>query len=167
MCCERITRCFGKMWRAHGGVEVDAEGDAFFVAFARVNDAVAAVTEAQEVLGAHAWPGGRPLKVRIGVHTGEPELDGSGYWGIDVHYAARLCAAAHGGQVLLSASTRALVPELPAEDLGEHALKDFPAVRRIYHLVVSGRGSDLFPPPNTATAATSNTAIAPNTARWT
>ncbi len=144
-----------KVWRSHGGVEVDTEGDAFFVSFARANDAVEAVTEAQEVLGAYAWPAGHSLKVRIGVHTGEPELDDSGYWGIDVHYAARLCAAAHGGQVLLSASTRALVPELPADDLGEHALKDFPAARRIYHLVVAGRGSDLFPAPNTVRATAS------------
>ena len=121
------------------GVEVDTQGDAFFVAFARATDAVAAAREAQTVLA------GGPVRVRIGVHTGEPVVAEEGYVGIDVHRAARIMAAAHGGQVLLSETTRPLVePTENVRDLGPHRLKDLSEPQHLYQL---GEGS--FPPPRT------------------
>ena len=87
----------------HDGVEIDTQGDAFFSAFARATDAVAAAQEIQARLA----PG--PISVRIGVHTGEPQITDEGYVGLDVHRGARICAAGHGGQVLLSQPTRELV----------------------------------------------------------
>src|SRR4051812_11140465 len=87
----------------HGGVEVDTQGDAFFIAFARATDAVAAGAAAREALG------DGPVRVRMGIHTGEPQLTEEGYVGMDVHRAARIAAAAHGGQIVLSATTRRLL----------------------------------------------------------
>jgi class 3 adenylate cyclase len=138
-------RLLREAWLVHGGVEVDTEGDAFFVAFAAPGQAVRAAVAAQRALAAHQWRDGLEVRVRMGVHTGSPRVRGTDYWGIDVHYAARLCAAAHGGQVLVSESTAALV-DLELEDLGKHAVKDFPSARRIFHLPVDGLGSALFPP---------------------
>ena len=98
-----------------GGRVVDTQGDAFFVAFSRAADAVAAAIEAQRSIAAHSWPEGADLRVRMGLHTGEPASSGGGYVGLDVHRAARICAAGHGRQVLLSEATRALVDQvLPA-----------------------------------------------------
>jgi class 3 adenylate cyclase len=105
----------------HGGVEVDTQGDAFFVAFARASDALAAAAEAQAKLGEG------PISVRIGVHTGEPVVTSEGYVGMDVHRAARIAAAGHGGQVLLSQATRDLVRDEDVRDLGEHRLKGWVA----------------------------------------
>jgi predicted ATPase/class 3 adenylate cyclase len=118
----------------HGRIEVDTQGDAFFVAFARASDALAAAREATAAL--HG-----PIRVRIGVHTGEPLVTEEGYVGIDVHRAARIAAAGHGGQVLLSQSTRDLVGGEVLRDLGEHRLKDLTAPERIYQL-----GDGDFPP---------------------
>jgi predicted ATPase len=118
----------------HGGVEVDMQGDAFFVAFARASDALEAARDIQVALSG-------PIRVRIGVHTGEPLLTGDGYVGIDVHRAARIAAAGHGGQVLVSQSTRDLVASNGFRDLGEHRLKDLTAPERIYQL-----GDGDFPP---------------------
>ncbi|HEX4011076.1 MAG TPA: adenylate/guanylate cyclase domain-containing protein [Solirubrobacteraceae bacterium] len=137
------------VWAGHDGVEVDTEGDAFFVAFTSAPAAVRAAGAAQTALAAHAWSHGGQVRVRMGLHTGEVMVHDGTYMGIDVHYAARLCAAAHGGQVLVSAATRGLAPDVTVEDLGEHAVKDFPAARPIYHLVVDGRRSAGFPPPRT------------------
>ena len=103
----------------HGGAEVDTQGDAFFYAFARAADAVAAAAAGQAALG------GGPIRVRMGLHTGTPERTDDGYVGLDVHLGARVAAAGHGGQVLLSAATQELV-EADVLDLGEHRLKDFP-----------------------------------------
>jgi predicted ATPase/class 3 adenylate cyclase len=144
------------VWAAHDGTEVDTEGDGFFVAFASVSAAVTAAADAQQALADHAWPQGRPVRVRMALHTGEPRVHDDTYWGIDVHYAARLCSAAHGGQVLLSAATRALVPDADVDDLGEHALKDFTAPRTLFHLVVGERRSSAFPPPRTLENARTN-----------
>jgi predicted ATPase/class 3 adenylate cyclase len=119
----------------HGGVEVDTQGDAFFVAFSRAKDALAAAREAQAALC------DGPVRVRIGVHTGEPLLTEEGYVGIDVHRAARIAAVGHGGQVLVSQSTCDLAGGNELRDLGEHRLKDLTAPERIYQL---GRGD--FPP---------------------
>ena len=133
---------------AHGGAEVDAEGDAFFVAFARASDAVGAAVEAQRALA------GGAVKVRMGLHTGEPRLTAEGYVGVDVHRAARIAAVGHGGQILLSQATRALV-EVDARDLGPHRLKDLSAPERIFQLAIDGLPSE-FPPLRTLEAGSSN-----------
>ena len=97
------------------GVEVDTQGDSFFVAFPRASDALSAAAECQRALASHQWPEGAQLKVRMGLHTGEPEVALTGYVGVDVHRAARISAAAHGGQILLSSATHELIDdELPA-----------------------------------------------------
>jgi predicted ATPase/class 3 adenylate cyclase len=121
----------------HNGVEVDTQGDAFFVAFARASDALAAAREVQAALNG-------AIRVRIGVHTGEPLLTEDGYVGMDVHRAARIAAAGHGGQVLVSQSTRDLVSVDLLRDLGLHRLKDLTAPERIYQL-----GAATFPPLKT------------------
>jgi len=135
-------------FRAHDGVEVDTQGDAFFVAFGRASDAVAAASEAQRALATG------PIKVRMGLHTGEPRLTEQGYVGLDVHRGARIAAVGHGGQVLMSQATRALV-EVDARDLGPHRLKDLTAPERIYQLEIEGLGAD-FPRLKTLEAGMPN-----------
>jgi predicted ATPase len=130
-----VRQAFG----SHGGVEVDTQGDAFFYAFADVPAAVQAAADAQERLG------GGPIRVRMGIHTGEPTLSDEGYVGRDVHLAARIAAAGHGGQVLISRETRGgLAESVAMTDLGEHRLKDFSAPVWLYQL-----GGDRFPPLKT------------------
>jgi class 3 adenylate cyclase len=134
---------------AHGH-EIDTQGDAFFVAFARARDAVAAAAEGQRLLTNEQWPEGVELRVRMGIHTGEPSIGDEGYLGLDVHRGARICAAAHGGQVVVSQATRELVGDvLPAgtalQPLGEHRLKDLPRPETLFQLVVPGLRS-AFPP---------------------
>ena len=110
---------------SHDGYEVDAEGDAFFVVFRSGENAAAAAAAAQRALAKHSWPDGNEVRVRMGLHTGEPRLVDRAYVGLDVHRAARVMGAGHGGQVLLSQSTRnQLGNDLPLLDLGEHSLKD-------------------------------------------
>jgi predicted ATPase len=121
-------RALRDVFSRYGGVEVDTQGDAFFFAFARAKDALAAAEEGQRALA------GGAIRVRMGVHTGEPLLTEEGYVGIDVHRAARIAAVGHGGQVLVSQSTRALVGDEGLRDLGEHRLKDLTAPERIYQL---------------------------------
>jgi class 3 adenylate cyclase len=120
---------------AHGGVEIDTQGDAFFVAFARASDALAAAAEGRDALES-----GR-INVRMGLHTGEPLLTEEGYVGIDVQRAARIASAGHGGQILVSQSTRDLAGSDALHDLGEHRLKDLTAPERIYQF-----GDADFPP---------------------
>jgi predicted ATPase len=122
---------------AHGGVEVDTQGDAFFYAFERAAHALDAAAAGQAALA----PG--PLRVRMGMHTGAPELTEEGYVGLDVHLGARIAAASHGGQVLLSKATRELVGG-DLRDLGEHRLKDFAEPVWIFQL-----GAESFPPLKT------------------
>ena len=130
----RIVReAFG----AAGGSEVDTQGDAFFYSFARARDAVAAAAAGQHALAAHDWPGGAQVRVRMGLHTGEPRVTEEGYVGIDVHRGARIAAVGHGGQVLLSQTTHALVDH-KTRDLGAHRLKDLSAPERIYQLEIEG-----------------------------
>jgi predicted ATPase/class 3 adenylate cyclase len=119
----------------HGGVEVDTQGDAFFIAFPKASDALAAATEGRDALASG------PIRVRMGLHTGEPVVTDEGYVGIDVHRAARIAAAGHGGQILVSQSTRDLAAADALRDLGEHRLKDLTAPERIYQL-----GGGDFPP---------------------
>jgi YVTN family beta-propeller protein len=136
------------------GHEIDTQGDAFFVAFARARDAVAAAVAAQRALAGESWPDGVSVRVRMGIHTGEPLVGGERYVGMGVNRGARICAAGHGGQVLLSNTTRELVEdELPDDvhllDLGEHELKDVRRPERIFQLEMDGLPSS-FPPLRTA-----------------
>ena len=123
---------------AHGGVEVDTQGDAFFVAFPTAARAPGAAAQAQEQLA------NGPIKLRMGLHTGTPHLTDEGYVGADVHRAARIAAAGHGGQILVSATTAALLGTDLLRDLGEHRLKDLSAPERIYQL-----GTEEHPPLKT------------------
>src|SRR5205085_6207065 len=97
---EEHHRILREAWAAHGGLEVHADGDAFLVVFGEARNAVRAAAAAQGALASHSWPHRREVRVRMGIHTGNAQVRHDDYWGIDVHYAARLCAAAHGGQVL-------------------------------------------------------------------
>lgn len=144
-----ILRGTFAQWNGH---EVDSRGEEFFVAFPRATDAVAASVNAQRELAAHTWPEGEDVRVRIGLHTGEPWVAEEGYVGIDVHRAARIANVGHGGQVLLSETTAALVmDELPKGvsllDLGRHRLKDVRRTEQIRQLVIDGLPAD-FPPLN-------------------
>jgi predicted ATPase/class 3 adenylate cyclase len=123
---------------AHGGAEVDTQGDAFFFAFASAPEAVAAASMLTEEL----VPG--PIRVRVGLHTGVPRLSSEGYVGREVHFAARVAATGHGGQIVLSRATAALLDGLELIDLGEHRLKDIPEPVAIYQL-----GRESFPPLKT------------------
>jgi predicted ATPase/class 3 adenylate cyclase len=143
-----------------GGVEVSTHGDAFFVVFRSPVAAVRAAVAAQWGLAAHDWSPGPPLRVRMGVHTGEGTLGGDDYVGIDVHRAARIADAAHGGQVILSDATRGLVRyALPAgaslRDLGVHRLRGIADPERLHELVVEGLAAD-FPAPRTLDARPNN-----------
>jgi predicted ATPase/class 3 adenylate cyclase len=131
------------------GVVVDSEGDAFFVAFSSAKDAVVAAADAQRALHEHDWPGGEEIRVRMGLHTGEPRLVEGRYVGLDVHHAARVMGVAHGGQVLVSETTRALLDDgARLRDLGEHRLKDLSQPQRLYQLELDGLPSE-FPPLQT------------------
>ena len=134
----------------HNGCEITTEGDSFFIAFARASDAVAAATAAQRQLSAHPWPTDCAVTVRMGLHSGEPICTGANYTGLDVHRAARISNAAHGGQVLVSLATKILVGHrLPdgsgLRDLGKHRLKDLELPEHLFQLTLAGLRSD-FPP---------------------
>ncbi|HWQ24169.1 MAG TPA: adenylate/guanylate cyclase domain-containing protein [Gaiellaceae bacterium] len=137
----------------HRGHEVDWAGDGVFLAFARARDAVAAAAELQRALAAEPWAPDEAIRLRIGIHTGEPHLDEEGYVGLDVVLAARICAAAHGGQVVLSRTTRDLLAgaglaDLSLRPLGDHRLKDLPDPQPLFQLVGPGLAED-FPPLST------------------
>jgi class 3 adenylate cyclase len=126
-----------------GGQVVDRQGDSFFVVFRRAKDALTAAVDAQRALASHPWPDGLTLRVRMGIHTGEPAVNDEGLTGLAVHRAARICATAKGEQVLVSSTTRDLVEdELPPgtelRDLGEFALKDFDRPARLFQVVAEG-----------------------------
>jgi predicted ATPase/class 3 adenylate cyclase len=128
---------------ARGGHEMGTEGDSHFVVFASAVDAVAAAAQVQRGLCARDWPAGARVRVRMGLHTGEPERHEDGYVGLAVHRAARVAAAAHGGQVLLTAATWGLVGDacpagVTARAVGEHRLKDVPVPERLYRLRIDG-----------------------------
>jgi predicted ATPase/class 3 adenylate cyclase len=140
--------------RDNSGHEIRTEGDSFFAVFATPTQGLRAAIDAQLALAVADWPHGRPLRVRIGLHTGEASLVGSEYIGSDVHRAARIAAAGHGGQIVLSDATRAHVEEsLPegvrTRDLGAHELKDFDAARQLFDLDIEGLPSG-FPPIRSA-----------------
>src|SRR2546423_12101428 len=155
--CRQVFRAG---FQAHGGYEVDTQGDAFLVAFARATDAVLAAVTIQRSLANHPWPGGVLVQARMGLHTGEPRIASEGYIGLDVYHAARIMSAGHGGQALLSQTTRGLVePDLPEgvhlRDIGEHRLKDLGRKSRLFQLVIAGLPAD-FPPLRTLEAHPNN-----------
>jgi class 3 adenylate cyclase len=155
---KRLGRDYGDVLAEHrdlvraafggrGGVEVDTQGDAFFVAFGSARDAVVAAVAAQRALATHSWRDGVGLRVRMGLHTCEAHRSHGGYVGVGVHRAARICTAAHGGQVLLARSTAGIVDDeeiagVAVRDLGEHRLKDIDRPERIFQLVIEGLPSE-------------------------
>ncbi|HEX2030166.1 MAG TPA: adenylate/guanylate cyclase domain-containing protein [Actinomycetota bacterium] len=157
---EQHQRLLREAFASGDGVEISTEGDSFFVVFPRAPQAVAAAVAGQRALAEHLWPDGTSVKVRMGLHTGEGRLAADDYVGLDVHRAARIGAAGHGGQILLSGATRALVEQALPEgvslrDLGEHRLKDLVHPERLYQVVAEGLESD-FRPPKTLDARPTN-----------
>jgi len=150
---------------AYRGQEVDTQGDAVFAAFARASDALSAAVAAQRELALHSWPDAAVVRVRMGLHTGEPTRVAEGYVGLDVHYAARIMSAGHGGQVLLSRTTRDLVEQdLPEgvslRDLGEFHLKDLERPIPLSQAVIAGLPAD-FPPLKTRYGRSDNLPVQP------
>ncbi len=154
---ELLTACRALLrgaFQGQHGHEVDTQGDAIFAVFARASDALAAAVAAQRALAASSWPQGVAVRVRMGLHTGEPSRVDEGYVGLDVHLAARIMSAAHGGQILLSQATCDLVAReeevegVSLRDLGEYHLKDFEQAIRLYQAVIAGLPAD-FPPLRT------------------
>jgi class 3 adenylate cyclase len=134
--------------RRTGGQEVDARADEFLAAFPRAPAALEAAAEIQRAIGAHGWPDGRDVRVRIGVHTGRPTLTATGYVGIAVNTGARICAAGHGGQVVVSRATRAAVggeSTVELRGLGRYRLRGIPDDHELYQVVAPGL-HDGFPP---------------------
>jgi predicted ATPase/class 3 adenylate cyclase len=154
---EGHRRILRAAWAAYGGTELGTEGDSFFVVFPTAGDAVRAAVDGQRGLAEHRWPGGERLRVRIGIHTGTPGVYDGDYWGMDVHLAARIGSAAHGGQIVVSAVTGELT-QLPdhvtLRDLGTHHLKDIPEPERLFQVTIDGLQND-FPPPRTLGTSTS------------
>jgi class 3 adenylate cyclase len=132
-----------------GGREIDTQGDSFFFAFARANAALGAAVAAQRELAEHEWPEGVEVRVRMGLHTGEPVVGEQRYIGLGVHRAARIGAVGHGGQVLLSNATRELVEDevrgVTVRELGSYRLKDIERPERLYQLDIEGLRTE-FPP---------------------
>jgi len=153
-------RILREVFAHHQGAVVDIEGDAFFVAFSRAWDAVGAAVAGQRQLAEHPWEHGSPLRIRMGIHTGEPLLTEHNYVGVDVHRAARIGASGHGGQVVLSERTYALAREALPEgvtvrDLGEHRFKGIPHPEHLFQLIIPGLTAE-FPPLKSLDVVTNN-----------
>ncbi len=146
-----------RAWSSWYGIEMGTEGDSFFVVFDIAENAVRAALQGQRDLEAHAWPADERVRVRMGVHTGAPALHEDGYIGMDVHRAARIAAAAHGGQIVISEATKRLLDGCPDDaqlrDLGQHQLKDIPQPEHLYDLTPEGLDNK-FPPIKSLGAAT-------------
>jgi len=160
--CRVLLRAVFQRFHGH---EVDTQGDAFFVAFARATDAVAAAVAAQHAIASHPWPEDVTIRVRMGLHTGEPDRSTEGYVGLNVHHAARIMSAGHGGQVLLSQTTRDLVAHSLPEgvsllDVGAHRLKDLQHPSHLFQLVLAGLPAG-FPPLKTLDASPNNLPVQP------
>ena len=160
--CRSLLRAAFLQFHGH---EVDTQGDAFFVAFARATDAVAAAVAGQRAIFTYAWPEGVMVRVRMGLHTGEPQRSAEGYVGLDVHHAARIMSAGHGGQVLLSQTTRDLVehalPEgVSLRDVGAHRLKDLQHPSQLFQLAIAGLPAD-FPLLKTLDSSPNNLPLQP------
>ena len=152
----RMRELVRKAAADHHGAEVDWAGDGVFLAFGRAADAVAAAAEIQRSLAAEPWPHDEAHRLRIGIHTGEPDLGPEGYVGMDVVIAARVCAASHGEQVVVTRATRDMAGEEPLpgaafRPLGHHRLKDVPAAAQLFQLVAPDLHDD-FPPLKTLSA---------------
>ena len=148
-----------KAWKDYGGMELGTEGDSFFVVFTTAEAAVKAATQAQQGLATFEWPGGEQVRVRMGIHTGSPSVHDGSYVGMDVHRAARIAGAAHGGQVVVSSATAELVrgglkKGVRLRDLGSQRLKDLPTPERIFQVTIDGLRTD-FPPLKSIGAASS------------
>ena len=165
-------RLLREAFQVHGGYEVDTQGDSFFVAFSRARDAVLAAVEGQRALLSYPWPQGVELKVRMGIHTGQAVASDSRYTGLAVHRAARIGAAAHGGQVLVSQATQTLVEDeeenlhVLLRDLGEQRLKDLDRSVRLYQVEAEDLPAE-FPPlrHEAQLAQAAEAALAPPTSR--
>jgi predicted ATPase/class 3 adenylate cyclase len=150
---EQHRRLLGDAVAEAGGRVVDTQGDACFAVFVRASEAVTAAAAIQRALAAHPWPAGIRVRVRLGLHTGEPTVAGGSYAGLDVHRAARICSAGHGGQILVSSTTADLIEaslpgDLSLTELGSFRFKDFTFAERVYQLDVAGLPST-FPPLRT------------------
>jgi predicted ATPase/class 3 adenylate cyclase len=144
----------------HAGVEIGTQGDSFFAVFPSAVEAVAGAAAVQRRLADERWPDDSTVRVRIGLHTGEGRVAGTGYVGLDVHRAARIMAAAHGGQILISDVTRTVVEgsvsdRVELRGLGEHRLRDLTGRERLFQVVAEGLATD-FPPPRTLDAVSNN-----------
>jgi class 3 adenylate cyclase len=140
---EDHRRVLRTVFAAHDGQEIDTQGDAFFYSFPRARDAAVGAVEAQRGLAGADWPEGVNVKIRIGLHTGEPSVGDEGYTGLDVVRAARIAAVGHGGQILMSETTRALLgtslPEgVSARSIGEQRLKDIDRPEPLHELTIDG-----------------------------
>jgi predicted ATPase/class 3 adenylate cyclase len=160
-------RLLGAAISAHGGTIVSTEGDSVFAVFPSAREAVLAAADGQRALGGHAWPAGATVRVRMGVHAGEAILGGRDYTGLEVHRTARIMAAGHGGQVLVSAAAAALAGDVAREgltfkDLGAHQLRDMPASESLVQLAGEGLAAD-FPALRTSAATTPTNLPAPAT----
>lgn len=157
---ERHRRIVRESFKRSGAVEIGTEGDSFFAAFPSAADAVVAAVAIQRAITAEDWPQDSTLRVRIGLHTGEARLVGDDYVGLDVHRAARIMAAGHGGQIMISEATRTVV-EMSLDDgielrnMGEHRLRDLSAPERLFQVMASGLPTD-FPPLRTLNAIRNN-----------
>ncbi len=146
----KYRRLLRSVSQENSGHVVDTQGDSFLIAFPRAKDALGSAVEAQRSIVGNQWPQEVSVRVRMGLHTGEPLRAETGYVGMDVHRAARICAAGHGGQILLSETTRALIAEdLPREvtlrDLGKHSLKDLAYPQHLFQVIAADLPGD-FPP---------------------
>src|SRR6266540_3006342 len=161
---DQHRRLLRQAFEQHQGYEVDTQGDAFFTAFKRAQDAVRAAADAQVAVKSHRWAEGQEVRVRMGLHTCEASATREGYVGVGVHRGARICAAAHGGHVLLSHTTRDLLeeesPELRVRDLGLHRLKDLTQAQRLFQLAVDGLDK-AFPPLRTLENRPTNLPVQP------
>jgi predicted ATPase/class 3 adenylate cyclase len=157
---ERHRELLRAAFEAHDGYEQSTEGDSFFVIFRRPLDAVAAAVDGERAIGSETWPDGVQVHVRMGIHTGEIESVGSDVIGYDINRTARIAAVAHGGQVLVSDTTRSLIadalpPDVTLRDLGPHRLKDLRGPERLSQLVIGGL-EDTFPPLRSLDARPNN-----------
>lgn len=149
-----------QVWEKFEGKELGTEGDSHFVSFERAANALQAAVEAQRAIAAHPWPGNTPVRIRAGIHTGEAMVKGSVLSGLALHEAARICSAAHGGQILMSGSTHEIIARsipqgIVIKDLGEHRFKDLDEPRRIFQVEAGGL-EVAFPPLRAASAGGHN-----------
>src|SRR6516165_3222496 len=158
---EEHRRLLRAAFKEGNGQEVDRQGDSFLVVFSRAREAVGAAVAAQRSLAKYPWPEGTTLRVRMGLHTGEPLSDNRDYVGLDVHRASRICSVGYGGQILISHAVEALAaPDLPPgvslRDLGAHRLKDLRDPEHLFQVIHSDLATD-YPPLKSLSVRPNNT----------